>query len=175
MSVNKVILVGRLGNDPEVRSGTEGRVISTVSIGTNSVWNDKSSGERREETEWHRVVFFNRLAEIARDYLRKGTQVYVEGRLKTRKYQDNQGVDRYTTEVIADNLQMLGSKGDSDGQRGSRTDGGYSREPYNPRGNSNSSSGSSYAQSQSKDDSRGTAPNYGSSSNGSTLTDDIPF
>ena len=107
-SVNKVILVGNLGRDPEVRYSPDGAAICNVSIATTSNWKDKTSGERREETEWHRVVFYNRLAEIAGEYLRKGRPVYVEGRLKTRKWQNKEGVDQYTTEVIAD--QMLSVK-----------------------------------------------------------------
>ena len=109
-SVNKVILVGNLGRDPEVRYSPEGAAICNVSIATTSNWKDKTSGERKEETEWHRVVFYNRLAEIAGEYLRKGRAVYVEGRLKTRKWQNKEGQDVYTTEVIADQMQMLGGR-----------------------------------------------------------------
>ena len=109
-SVNKVILVGNLGRDPEVRYSPEGAAICNVSIATTSNWKDKTSGEKREETEWHRVVFYNRLAEIAGEYLRKGRAVYVEGRLKTRKWQNKEGQDVYTTEIIADQMQMLGGR-----------------------------------------------------------------
>ena len=109
-SVNKVILVGNLGRDPEVRYSPEGAAICNVSIATTSNWKDKTSGERKEETEWHRVVFYNRLAEIAGEYLRKGRAVYVEGRLKTRKWQNKEGQDVYTTEIIADQMQMLGGR-----------------------------------------------------------------
>ena len=111
-SVNKVILVGNLGRDPEVRYTPEGSAICNVSIATTSNWKDKATGERREETEWHRVVFYNRLAEIAGEYLRKGRPVYVEGRLKTRKWQNKEGVDQYTTEIVADQMQMLGGRGE---------------------------------------------------------------
>lgn len=112
-SVNKVILVGNLGRDPEVRYSPDGAAICNVSIATTSQWKDKNSGERREETEWHRVVFYNRLAEIAGEYLRKGRSVYVEGRLKTRKWQDKDtGADRYSTEIVADQMQMLGGQGE---------------------------------------------------------------
>ena len=112
-SVNKVILVGNLGRDPEVRYSPEGAAICNMSIATTSTWKDKASGERREETEWHRVVMYNRLAEIAGEYLKKGRSVYIEGRLKTRKWQDKDtGADRYSTEVVADQMQMLGGKGD---------------------------------------------------------------
>ena len=109
-SVNKVILVGNLGRDPEVRYSPDGAAICNVSIATTSQWKDKTSGERKEETEWHRVVFYGRLAEIAGEYLKKGRSVYVEGRLKTRKWQDKEGQERSTTEVIADQMQMLGGR-----------------------------------------------------------------
>jgi len=112
-SVNKVILVGNLGRDPEVRYNPEGGAICNVSIATTSQWKDKASGERREETEWHRVVMYNRLAEIAGEYLAKGRPVYIEGRLKTRKWQDKDtGADRYATEIVADQMQMLGGRED---------------------------------------------------------------
>ncbi|WP_369327157.1 single-stranded DNA-binding protein [Alcaligenes nematophilus] len=107
-SVNKVILVGNLGRDPEVRYSAEGAAICNISIATTSQWKDRTSGERREETEWHRVVFYNRLAEIAGEYLRKGRPVYVEGRLRTRKWAGDDGQDRYTTEIVAEQMQMLG-------------------------------------------------------------------
>lgn len=117
-SVNKVILVGNLGRDPEVRYSPDGAAICNVSLATTSQWKDKSSGERREDTEWHRVVFYNRLAEIAGEYLRKGRSIYVEGRIKTRKWQDKEtGQDRYSTEIIADQMQMLGGRDDDGGQR----------------------------------------------------------
>jgi single-strand DNA-binding protein len=108
-SVNKVILVGNLGRDPEVRYMPEGGAITNISIATTSTWKDKA-GEKQEATEWHRVVFFNKLAEIAGEYLKKGSQVYVEGRLRTRKWQDKDGQDKYTTEVTADAMQMLGGR-----------------------------------------------------------------
>ena len=123
-SVNKVILVGNLGRDPEVRYSPDGAAICNVSIATTSNWKDKNSGERREETEWHRVVFYNRLAEIAGEYLKKGRPVYVEGRLKTRKWQNKEGVDQYTTEVVADQMQMLGGRDGGDGGMGGGSMGG---------------------------------------------------
>jgi single-strand DNA-binding protein len=109
-SVNKVILIGNLGRDPEVRYAPSGAAICNVTIATSRQWKDKTSGERQEETEWHRVVFYDRLAEIAGEYLKKGRPVYVEGRLKTRKWTDKDGVEKYTTEVIADQMQLLGSR-----------------------------------------------------------------
>jgi single-strand DNA-binding protein len=108
-SVNKVILVGNLGRDPETRYTTGGDPITNVSIATTDTWKDKN-GEKQEKTEWHRVAFFGKLAEIAGEYLKKGSQVYVEGRLQTRKWQDKEGQDKYTTEIVADRMQMLGSR-----------------------------------------------------------------
>jgi len=109
-SVNKVILIGNLGRDPEVRYVPSGSAICNVTIATSRQWKDKTSGERQEETEWHRVVFYDRLAEIAGEYLKKGRPVYVEGRLKTRKWTDKDGVEKYTTEIVADQMQLLGSR-----------------------------------------------------------------
>ena len=109
-SVNKVILVGNLGRDPETRSFPDGGSICNVTIATSRQWKDKASGDRQEETEWHRVVFRDRLAEIAGEYLKKGRSVYVEGRLKTRKWTDKDGVEKYTTEIVAEVMQLLGSR-----------------------------------------------------------------
>jgi len=109
--VNKVILVGNLGNDPETRYLPSGGAVTNVTIATSESWKDKQSGQAQERTEWHRVVFFNRLAEIAGEYLRKGSKVYVEGSLRTRKWQDQSGQDRYTTEIVAAEMQMLDSRG----------------------------------------------------------------
>lgn len=120
--INKVILVGNLGQDPEVRYTQAGGAIANISIATTDSWTDKASGQRQDRTEWHRVVFFNRLAEIVNEYLRKGSQVYVEGALRTRKWQDQAGVDKYTTEIVASEMQMLGGRGDGAGAGGG---GGY--------------------------------------------------
>ena len=109
-SVNKVILVGNCGRDPEVRYAPSGSAICNVTIATSRPWKDKTSGERQEETEWHRVVFYDRLAEIAGEVLKKGRPVYVEGRLKTRKWTDKDGVEKYTTEIVADQMQLLGGR-----------------------------------------------------------------
>lgn len=118
-SLNKVLLIGNLGRDPESRTFPNGGTVTNVSIATTETWKDRQTGERREATEWHNLVFHNRLAEIAAQYLRKGSPVYVEGRIRTRKWQDKNGQDRYTTEVHVDEMQMLGSKGD-----GARAQGG---------------------------------------------------
>jgi single-strand DNA-binding protein len=109
-SVNKVILIGNLGRDPEVRYAPSGSAIANVTIATSRNWKDKTTGERQEETEWHRVVFYDKLAEIAGEYLKKGKSVYIEGRLKTRKWTDKDGVEKYTTEIIANEMTMLGSR-----------------------------------------------------------------
>lgn len=108
--INKVILVGNLGSDPDVRYTPGGVAVVNVSLATSESWKDKSTGEMQERTEWHRLVFFSRLAEIAGEYLRKGSQVYVEGKLQTRKWQDKNGQDRYTTEIVVNDMQMLGSR-----------------------------------------------------------------
>ena len=110
--INKVILVGHLGNDPEVRHSGSGAAIANISLATSEAWKDKQTGEQNERTEWHRVVMFNRLGEIAGEYLRKGSLVYIEGKLQTRKWQDKDGQDRYSTEVVANEMQMLGGKGE---------------------------------------------------------------
>ncbi|MBS0316870.1 MAG: single-stranded DNA-binding protein [Proteobacteria bacterium] len=125
-SVNKVIIVGNLGRDPEVRSFPSGDRVANVTIATTDKWKDKQSGEMREATEWHRVVFGGRLAEIVEQYLRKGSQVYVEGSLRTRKWTDKDGVEKYTTEIRADQMQMLGSR---QGQGGPGADDGGGRAP----------------------------------------------
>ncbi len=113
--VNKVILVGNLGADPEVKYMPNGNAVANVTLATSETWKDKQSGENKEKTEWHRVVFFRRLAEIAGEYLKKGSQVYIEGKLQTRKWQDKNGNDRYTTEIIANEMQMLGGRGGGGG------------------------------------------------------------
>jgi single-strand DNA-binding protein len=134
--INKVILVGNLGNDPDVKATQGGTTITTISVATSEQWKDKQTGQPQERTEWHRVKFFGRLAEIAGDYLRKGSQVYIEGSLRTDKYTDKNGIERYTTDIIANEMQMLGGLGDG-GQgggggnydRGSRQAPAQRREP----------------------------------------------
>ena len=115
--INKVIIVGFLGNDPEIRTMPNGEQVANITVATSESWTDKNTGERKEQTEWHRIVLYRRLAEIAGQYLHKGSQVYVEGRLKTRKWQDGTGQDRYTTEIQGDNLQMLGGRQDEPKQQ----------------------------------------------------------
>ena len=109
--VNKVILVGNLGKDPETRYMPSGSAVTNLTLATSESWKDKQTGEQQDRTEWHKIAMFGRLAEIAAEYLRKGSQIYVEGKLRTRKWQDKEGKDRYTTEIVADEMQMLGSKG----------------------------------------------------------------
>lgn len=125
--VNKVILIGNLGQDPEVRYTPGGSAVANVSVATSTSWRDKTSGETQDRTEWHRVVFFNRLAEIVGEYLRKGARVYIEGSLRTRKWQDKSGADRYTTEIIANEMQMLDSRNNGNA-------GDFNREEQQPAG-----------------------------------------
>lgn len=119
-SVNKVIVLGNLGQDPEVRYTPSGVAVCTISVATSRNWKNKETGERQEETEWHRVAFYDRLAEIAGEYLAKGKPVYVEGRLRTRKWQDKEGKDNYTTEIIAESMQLLGGRDDGERQQAQR-------------------------------------------------------
>lgn len=161
-SVNKVILVGNLGRDPEVRYNPDGAAMCNVSIATTSQWKDKATGEKREETEWHRVVFYNRLAEIAGEYLKKGRSVYVEGRLKTRKWQDKDtGADRYSTDIVADQMQMLG------GREGEGSMGGG--------GDYNSAPQQQQQRSQRPTQQRPAAPQAAPAANLADMDDDIPF
>ncbi len=128
--INKVILVGNLGADPETRYTASGSAITKIRLATSESWRDKQSGEQKERTEWHRVTFFGRLAEIAGEYLRKGRQVYIEGSLRTDKWQDQSGQDRYTTEIVASEMQMLGGRGEGAGAPSD--DGGFRDRPQQP-------------------------------------------
>lgn len=146
--VNKVTLIGNLGSDPEVRYTANGSAVANVSVATAESWKDRESGDLQERTEWHRVVFFSRLAEIVAEYLKKGSQVYIEGRLQTRKWQDRDGNDKYTTEIVANEMQMLGGRGGSGGGSGGPPSGpggqggsgggsgGFSGGPSGPSGSS---------------------------------------
>jgi len=125
--VNKVIIVGNLGNDPEVRYSNNGAAIANISVATSENWKDKNTGERQERTEWHRITLFNRLGEIAGEYLKKGSKVYIEGKLQTRKWQDQQGNDRYSTDIIADQMQMLDGRSGG-GMGGGQGGGGYQQQ-----------------------------------------------
>ena len=127
--VNKVILVGNLGADPETRYTAGGGAITSIRIATSESWKDKQTGEQQERTEWHRVKFFGRLAEIAGEYLRKGRQVYIEGSIRTDKYTDKEGVERFSTDIIANEMQMLGTGGEGGGGGGGERSGGGSRSP----------------------------------------------
>ena len=129
--VNKVILVGNLGRDPDMKYTASGAAIANVTVATSESWNDRQTGEKQEKTEWHRVVFLQRLAEIAGEYLRKGSQVYIEGKLQTRKWQDQNGQDRYSTEIVANEMQMLGSRGGEAGARQPQS-GGFRPNPNAP-------------------------------------------
>lgn len=162
-SVNKVILIGNLGKDPETRYAPSGGAICNVRLATTRNWKDKTTGEKKEETEWHSVVFYDRLAEIAGEYLKKGRPVYVEGRLKTRKWQDKEGQDRYTTEIIATEMQLLGSR---EGMGAPPEDGGSGRESYGGAGAGAGSGGA-----RAGGGARKPAPAAGLSD----MDDDIPF
>ena len=168
-SVNKVILIGNLGRDPETRYAPSGDAICNITIATTETWKDKQSGERKEQTEWHRVVFFGRLAEIAGQYLKKGSQVYVEGSLRTRKWTDNNGQERYTTEIRADEMKMLGSRegrGDSGAPRGG--------DDYDQRGGSDFQSAPPSRRNAAPAPVSQSQPSPASSSFGD-FDDDIPF
>ncbi|WP_213995608.1 single-stranded DNA-binding protein [Arsukibacterium sp.] len=133
--INKVILIGNLGADPEVRYMPQGGAVANMTLATSESWTDKNTNEKKEQTEWHRVVIYQRLAEIAGEYLRKGSKVYIEGKLKTRKWTDKDGVERYTTEIVANELQMLDGRGDGQqqgGGMGGGQQGGYQRPAQQP-------------------------------------------
>ncbi|QSI76801.1 MULTISPECIES: single-stranded DNA-binding protein [Niveibacterium] len=172
-SVNKVILVGNLGADPETRYAPSGDAICNIRIATTDTWRDKATGEKKEATEWHRVVFFGKVAEIAGQYLKKGSSVYIEGRLQTRKWQDKEGRDQYTTEIRADQMQMLGGRpgGEGGGSRGGYNSGGddYNQAPA-PRGGNQ---GGGNARPQSRPAPAPQAPAGGN--NFGDFDDDIPF
>jgi len=161
-SVNKVILIGNLGKDPEVRYMPSGRAVANVTLATSDSWKDKNTGEKQERTEWHNVVFYSPLAEIAGQYLRKGSSVFVEGRLQTRKWQDKNGQDRYTTEIIANEMKMLGGRGGSGGSA-----------PFASEGPEGESAAPSPAAHAAPATSRAPAPTAPAADNG--FDDDIPF
>ena len=127
--INKVILVGNIGGDPETRYMPSGSAVTNITLATNETWKDKQTGEKKERTEWHRVALFNRLAEVSAEYLRKGSQVYIEGKLRTRKWQGKDGQDRYTTEIIASEMQMLGGRGGGGANFGDDNQGGGNAPP----------------------------------------------
>lgn len=167
--INKVILVGNLGQDPETRAMPSGKAVTNVRIATSESWKDKTTGEQKEQTEWHTVVFFDRLAEIAAEYLRKGSQVYVEGRLRTRKWQDKTGNDRYTTEIVANEMQMLGSRGGGGGGMGGGEGGGYSG------GGRSAGGGGGSKPAPARDDYDQSTPATAGGGKGDDFDDDIPF
>ena len=157
--INKVIIVGNLGNDPEVRYSQAGMAMTSISVATSESWKDKTSGEQQERTEWHRIKFFGKLAEIAGEYLKKGSHVYVEGKLRTDKYTDKNGVEKYTTDIIADEMQMLGSKmsgggegGGSNSRPAARSSGGGSSPSYGGGSNESRGGGSSNQMPPSRND-----------------------
>src|SRR5277367_204042 len=141
--INKVILIGHLGADPESRAMPSGMTVANLRLATTESWKDKQSGEQQERTEWHNVALFGRLGEIAAEYLRKGSQVYIEGRLRTRKWQDKEGRDRYTTEIVGNEMQMLGGRGGAGGGAagGGSSGGGYSESGSKPEMSEHASAG----------------------------------
>jgi len=159
--VNKVILVGNCGKDPETRYTPSGAAVTNISIATTESWKDKNTGERQDRTEWHNVVFFGRLAEIAGEYLKKGSQVYVEGSLNTEKWTDKSGNDRYTTKIKANEMQMLGGRGEGGGNFGG--------------GNQSQGGGQSYNQSNNQQNNQQAAAPAFSGADENTFDDDIPF
>ena len=165
--INKVILVGNLGNDPDVKATQGGTTITTISVATSEQWKDKQTGQAQERTEWHRVKFFGKLAEIAGEYLRKGSQVYVEGSLRTRKWTDQSGGEKYSTEIRADQMQMLGSR-QGMGQPAGDDGGGYDSAPRRPAPASRQAPASAPPQ-------RPAAPASKASSGFDDMDDDIPF
>ena len=175
-SVNKVIIVGNLGRDPETRYMPSGDAMTSITVATTDTWKDKATGEKKEQTEWHRISFFGKLAEIAGQYLKKGSQVYIEGSLRTRKYTDKDGVEKYATDIRADTMQMLGSRqgmvggaGAGGGMGGGMDDGGYgSVPPARQNAGGGSGGGGSGGGGGSRPAPR-PAPNF------SDMDDDIPF
>ena len=166
--VNKVIIIGNLGADPEARQFNNGSSVTNISVATSEQWTDKQSGEKREATEWHRISLFNRLGEIAAQYLRKGSKVYIEGSLRTRKHQDQNGQDRYVTEIRAEQMQMLDGAGDNNG--------GHARQPQGQQNNQpqGQQQGQQYNQGQQQQfNNNMTSNGHGGSS--APLDDDIPF
>jgi single-strand DNA-binding protein len=158
--VNKVILIGNLGADPETRAMPSGTTVANLRIATSESWRDKQTGEQQERTEWHRVALFGRLAEVAAEYLRKGSQVYIEGSLRTRKWQDKQGNERYSTEIVGNDMQMIGGRGGGGAAAGGTPGGGGAREHFGEEGGGG-----------------GGAPRTGGGGGGSSeeFDDDIPF
>jgi single-strand DNA-binding protein len=167
-SVNKVIIVGNLGRDPETRYMPSGDAMTSIAVATTDTWKDKTTGEKKEQTEWHRISFFGKLAVIAGQYLKKGSQVYIEGSLRTRKYTDKDGVEKYATDIRADTMQMLGSRQGMGGGAGAGMDdgGGYSSAPP-ARQNANAGAGAGAG--------GGNRPAARPAPNFSDMDDDIPF
>jgi single-strand DNA-binding protein len=167
--INKVILIGHLGQDPEVRALPSGSSIANLRIATTESWKDKQSGEFKEQTEWHTVVLFGRTAEVAAEYLKKGSQVYIEGRLRTRKWQDKTGNDRYSTEIVGNDMQMLGGRGQGGGAAGAE---GGGRQAYAARDTARSTGGAAAAGAGSSGGEFSDAP---ATSTEHDFDDDIPF
>jgi single-strand DNA-binding protein len=176
-SINKVILIGNLGRDPELRYFPNGGSICNITLATTRGWKNKESGERQEETEWHRIVLRDRLAEIAGEYLKKGRPVYIEGRLKTRKWTDKEGKDNYTTEIIAEEMQMLGGRDSGGGNQDRGEDSRFGRESSSSATEDRSSAATSHSAPASSQQQRPpiNTPAPKSTSNFDDMDDDIPF
>jgi len=175
--INKVILVGNLGKDPEVRYMPNGQAVANVTVATSESWKDKNTGEQQERTEWHRVVFYRRLGEIAGEYLKKGSKIYVEGKLQTKKWQDNSGNDRYTTEIVASEMQMLDSRGaGGSNQYGGQQGGGSNQYDGGQQGGSNQgdSNGSMNQANNNSNNNYAPGPDSQTAPAGD-FDDDIPF
>lgn len=179
--VNKVILVGNLGNDPETRHMPNGGAVTNLTLATSESWKDKNTGEQREKTEWHRIIGFNRLAEIMGEYLKKGSKIYIEGKLQTRKWQDNEGNDRYTTEIVANEMQMLDSRGEG-GQQGQgqqnqqqQNQGGTQQRQNNGQGQQQNSQGQTYNQGFHAPPNNNQGQNNGQGGGFDEYDPDIPF
>ena len=171
--INKVIIVGNCGQDPETRYLPSGGAVTNMSLATSEAWKDKNTGEQQERTEWHKVVFFNRLGEIAGEYLKKGSKVYIEGSLRTRKWQGQDGSDRYTTEIVASEMQMLDSRG---GQEGGGGGGGYQQNrPQQNQGQQNQGQQNQGQQNQGQQQQQNQAPKQQAPQGMDSFDDDIPF
>ena len=174
-SVNKVIIVGNLGRDPETRYMPNGEAVTNIAVATTESWKDKTSGEKKELTEWHRITFYRKLAEIAGQYLKKGSQIYIEGRLQTRKWTDKENVERYTTEIIADSMQMLGSRQGMGGGSGAPMDDDYATGAPAPRQSSAGGGGGNGSGGRDGGGSGGARQPAKPAPNFNDMDDDIPF
>ena len=174
-SVNKVIVIGNLGKDPEVRHAPSGTAIANITVATSRQWKNKESGEKMEETEWHRIVFYDRLAEIAGEFLQKGSKVYIEGRLKTRKWTDKEDIERYTTEIICDEMKMLSPRGEGGGQQEQQAPQQRQQPQRSSQGGNSAGGHSSPPAPAQRTQQRQAAPQRGGGTGFDNMDDDIQF